>query len=214
MFIVAQFLEDVRTGLSKPLPGEPAQNRLSPARNYSTREFLRLNPNHRKSAVMLLLWLEGNKICSLLIRRPEYEGVHSGQMALPGGRFEAGDESLRITAMRETREEIGFEVPESLVAGALSPLYIPVSNFLVQPYVALLESRPLLNPDPKEVSEAVMFNILSLLEPGSIKTMERINANGLKVKTPYFEIEGFNVWGATAMILGEFTALAQGIISS
>jgi 8-oxo-dGTP pyrophosphatase MutT (NUDIX family) len=214
MISPADFFSDLRLQLQSALPGEMAQSRLSGVRRYSTSEFLIRNPGYRKSAVMILLWPENRIIHSLLIRRPVYEGVHSGQMAFPGGSYETGDPGLVDTAIRETKEEIGVEIIENQVAGILTPLYIPVSNFLVQPVVACLDRRPVFKADPEEVSEILDFELELILVPSAVKSKLRVLANGLKAETPYYDIRGSEVWGATAMILSELSVIVKNIISS
>jgi 8-oxo-dGTP pyrophosphatase MutT (NUDIX family) len=200
--------------LALPLPGEEAQYRMSRWRLHSTAEYLKQYPNHRESAVALLLWPEADTYRTVLIRRPEYEGAHGGQMALPGGQKDPSDCNLLDTAIRETREEIGVELGADQILGKLSPLYIPVSNYLVQPWVALLEQRPVFHPDPAEVSALLDFDLSLLLLPDTLKSSMRVLGNGLKAETPYYDIEGSEVWGATAMILSELAAVLEEIISS
>jgi 8-oxo-dGTP pyrophosphatase MutT (NUDIX family) len=214
MYNKPDFIWRLKNQLLQPLPGEEAQYRMSRLRLHSTAEYLLLNPSHRESAVALLIWPEAESYRTVLIKRPEYEGVHSGQMALPGGKRDVSDRDLVETAIRETREEIGVELKRNQIAGGLSPLYIPVSNYLVQPWIALLEERPLFHADPEEVSALLDFDLSLLLHTSTLKTSLRVLGNGIKAETPYFDIEGSEVWGATAMILSELSALLEKIISS
>lgn len=211
---MADFFSLLSRQLKMTLPGEAAQNRLSAFRRFSTTEFLSQNPGYRKSAVMILLWPENGIIHSLLIRRPEYDGVHSGQMALPGGRYESGDTDLVQTAIRETKEEIGVSISQKEIAGVLTPLYIPVSNYLVQPVVAFLSERPAFVPSAEEVSDVLVFDLELILDPRSLKSGNRTFSTGLKAETPYYDIRGSEVWGATAMILSELSVILQSVISS
>jgi 8-oxo-dGTP pyrophosphatase MutT (NUDIX family) len=209
-----EFFVALSKKLEEPLPGEAEQKRLSSYTNYTITELLAKNPNPKKSAVMIILWPESGSIRSLLIRRQEYEGVHSGQMAFPGGKFDPADDDLIGTAIRETLEEVGLEIDPDAVAGGLSPLYIPVSNFLVNPYVAFLENRPVFHPNPGEVEALVDFDVSHILNEENIKSKDRIFSNGIQRKTPYYEIGGSEVWGATAMIISELATVLRSIISS
>src|ERR1044071_6755845 len=121
------FFKALQQSLAGTLPGEAAQHRMSSRARISTAEYLQKNPNHRNSAVLLPLFPYEGTIYTMLIRRPSYDGMHSGQLALPGGKVEEGDASLTFTAIREMEEEVGIRVPEANVLGALSPVYIPVS---------------------------------------------------------------------------------------
>jgi 8-oxo-dGTP pyrophosphatase MutT (NUDIX family) len=164
--------------------------------------------NARKSSV-LLLFFEKNELPHLVfIKRTIYNGVHSGQIAFPGGKWETNDTSLYNTALREASEETGI-LPEKVnYIGKLTDLYIPPSNFLVSPFVGYYSGVPLFNPDPKEVSsilEISLNEILILTDP-----FPKVNItipDGTKFETYGFEFNGNIVWGATAMILNEFLIL-------
>lgn len=142
----------------------------------------------------------------VLIRRPEYPGVHSGQIALPGGRRE-GSESLEQTALRETKEEIGVRAVTLEVIGALSPLYTPPSNFCIYPFVAYSLIHPTFQPDPREVAEVVEVPLRLLLDL-SIRRVETWHFEQIGARrVPFFDVYGHHVWGATAMILSEFITM-------
>jgi 8-oxo-dGTP pyrophosphatase MutT (NUDIX family) len=143
-----------------------------------------------------------------LIRRPEYPGVHSGQIALPGGRRE-GQESLRATALRETMEEIGVSPETVHVIGQLSPLYTPPSNFCIFPFVASTTSRPTFHLDPYEVAELVETPLSLFFNPTVYKEEDWIFSQDGRRRVPFFDVFGHKVWGATAMMLSEFITLLQ-----
>jgi 8-oxo-dGTP pyrophosphatase MutT (NUDIX family) len=214
MFTFPEFCQLLTTALQSPLPGEQAHNRLSWFKRLPYKEELTLQPSYKQSAVLILLWPQNDSWRCLLIRRPDYEGVHSGQMAFPGGRKEEGDTSLLQTAIRETWEEIGVQIPENEIVGALSPLYIPVSNFLVYPFVACVSRKPVFNPAPEEVQELVDFDLFELLDETKVKRKARLMKPGLKAEAPYYDIEGREVWGATGMMLSELSDVLKSFISS
>ncbi|OQY44212.1 MAG: hypothetical protein B6242_13140 [Anaerolineaceae bacterium 4572_78] len=162
---------------------------------------------HKEGSVLLLLYPnENDELYFVLIRRSEYEGVHSGQMSLPGGKREGG-ESFESTALRETHEEIGT-LPEHVnILGSLSPLYIPPSNFMVYPFVGYFSFRPKFILDENEVAALIEVPLSLLMD--STNRHQTIMAHphlGL-TNIPYFDIFGNKVWGATAMILAEFIEL-------
>jgi 8-oxo-dGTP pyrophosphatase MutT (NUDIX family) len=214
MFTFPEFCQLLTTALQGPLPGEQAHNRLSWFKRLPYKDELTLQPSYKQSAVLILLWPQNDSWRCLLIRRPDYEGVHSGQMAFPGGRKEEGDVSIMQTAIRETWEEIGVQISENEIVGALSPLYIPVSNFLVYPFVACASSKPVFNPAPEEVQELVDFDLFELLDETKVKKKERLMKPGLKAEAPYYDIEGHEVWGATGMMLSELSDVLRSFISS
>ena len=181
---------------------------MAPERRLHLDRRTLIQPNHREGAVLLLLYPgPGDELHFILTRRPEYNGHHSGQMSFPGGRREPG-EPLSATALRETHEEIGVPPRTLTLLGPLSPMYIPPSNFMVYPFVAFTAARPAFHPN-HEVAEIVEAP-LSILLDESIRHTERRFIDRLgNTEIPYFDIRGHKVWGATAMILSEVTALLQ-----
>lgn len=189
--------------LREPLPGKDAHLKMSP-QPVDMRRFEPILPeNHRKSGVLILFYPGETGSFFPLIKRPEYPGFHSGQVAFPGGKMETGDINIIQTALREAEEEVGIDRRKVQVLGNLSDLYIPTSNFLVSPIIGFLENRPELVPEEKEVSRIIQTELQFLLNPEVIKQKVLEFGPNLKLDTPYFEIDGEVVWGATAMILSE-----------
>jgi 8-oxo-dGTP pyrophosphatase MutT (NUDIX family) len=207
----ALLLNNLKNTLVGPLPGANAQSLLAPV-NRTLVDPTQLKPGEFKpSAVMVLLYKDAlDELFFPLIQRVEYEGVHSGQISLPGGKQEESDADLEQTAIRECYEEIGMD-GELQLLGKLSPLYIPVSGFLVQPYVSFLHTTsPGFKPQTSEVSAVYSIKLKDLLDD------TKLNRGSVKVKdysvlTPYFLLEDKQVWGATAMILSEMKALLKPI---
>ncbi|REJ81431.1 MAG: CoA pyrophosphatase [Bacteroidetes bacterium] len=158
-------------------------------------------------SVMILLYEEEERVKIPLILRPDNTGIHSGQVALPGGRFEPADENLINTALRETKEEIGVDSDRIKLIGKLTELYIPPSNFLVYPHIGMLKGRPLFIPDRKEVVKVIPLDLELLMDERRVHEKEIRLSNGLGIVTPYFNVNGYTVWGATAMILSEFKSV-------
>jgi 8-oxo-dGTP pyrophosphatase MutT (NUDIX family) len=144
-----------------------------------------------------------------LIKRPTYAGVHSGQIAFPGGKMEPEDESLSVTAIREAWEEVGILPEEVKLIGPISDLFVPASNFLVSPIIGYSEKKPLFVPELKEVDRIIEtpLELLLHLETRKQRTLEV--GGKIKLDAPYFDIENEIVWGATAMILGEFLQVLE-----
>lgn len=193
-----------------PLPGMDAHLHMSPLPVDMRRFSPKIPDNHRKSAVLLLFFPEDGKGFFPLIKRPVYPGVHSGQVALPGGKVEPNDPDVYFTALREAEEEIGIEAGKVEVLGRLSDLYIPTSNFLVSPVVGILAETPYLVPEQKEVARIIRTEVSSIFQPQIRKRTQLDLGGGLRLETPYFEIDGEIVWGATAMILSELIHLLEG----
>jgi len=135
-----------------------------------------------------------------LMRRPEYDGVHSGQISLPGGSREA-DETFEETALRETREELGVVEPIEIV-GALTPIYVPPSDFEIHPFVGYLPERPNWTRDEYEVAEIIEAPVATLFDEEA-KGVEEATRDGNRWTFPFYRVGQYKVWGATAAILSE-----------
>jgi len=194
------FTEDLRQRLRQPLPGEAAHAKMASEARY--RLGIRPNERTRRSAVLICFYPHKNSIYLPLILRPQYDGVHAGQMAFAGGRAEPFDENLTRTALREAQEEIGIRVSDVKVLGLLTELFIPPSNFYVQPVVGVLPYRPDFYPDPREVEAVVEVELDTLLDE-TIVGDSKIEVRGITVDAPFYQIEGYRVWGATAMMISE-----------
>ncbi|GIV77155.1 MAG: coenzyme A pyrophosphatase [Litorilinea sp.] len=202
----SSFLAQLRADLQGPLPGRPAQNRMAPRPRPGDIIPEQAGAHVRRGGVLLLLYPREGQIYLPLILRQTYDGVHSGQVGLPGGGYEEADGDLTQTALREAHEEIGVPPEEVEVLGRLSPLYIHASNFLVQPTVGWIGYRPAFHIDPYEVARLLEVPLLTFLDPSRLR-QEEWQLRDRVALVPFFDIEGQTVWGATAMILGEFLAL-------
>lgn len=185
------------------LPGMEAHLKMAPPQRFANRAYYQPDEKTRHSAVLLLIYPKEDKLYFPLIVRPENSGVHSGQVALPGGKKEDDDPDYIATALRETSEEIGVEVPRECVLGQLSSLYIPPSNFLVHPTIAALPHTPEFVPDQREVAQLLHIDLQDFQEK-DCRREGLVSAKYLKAKVPYYDIADKIVWGATAMILSEF----------
>ena len=174
------------------------------------KEFIPEGIVPKLGAVLILFYPKNNRIMTLLMRRPDYDGTHAGQISFPGGKFEEADADLSRTAIRETQEETGTDGSGIEVIGKLTDLYIPPSNFHVHPFVGCASQALTFSPDPAEVAELFEIDIAELLDKNSVKTMPRFNKTlNKEVDTPYFEIRGNVVWGATAMMIAELREILK-----
>jgi len=197
--------KSLTTIFNNPLPGRDIQYKMAPDDRDDLLNKYSIDKDTRKSAVILLIYKKQNNYYSVLIKRPEYNGPHSGQISFPGGKFEkTKDLSLQDTAIRETHEEIGIKIDVNNIIGELTPLFIPLSNIMVYPYVAFLEKKISFTADKTEVKKIIEYKLSDLFVP-EIKKIEIKN----NVKIPYFFINNQKVWGATAMILNEFIYLIK-----
>ncbi|WP_338876859.1 CoA pyrophosphatase [Spirosoma sp. SC4-14] len=194
------FTKQLRQRLQQPLPGEVAHQKMASAARY--RLGIKPNERTRRSAVLICFYPYQDSVYLPLILRPQYDGVHAGQMAFPGGRMERFDENLTRTALREAQEEVGIRVTDVKVLGLLTELFIPPSNFFVQPVVGMLPYRPDFYPDPREVEAVVEVDLQTLMDE-TIVGDSQIEVRGIIVDAPFYQIQGHRVWGATAMMISE-----------
>ena len=205
---IARNINLLRAKLQEALPGKEVQERMSP--NIRTGlNFIHEKPL-RQSAVMLLLYPKNDTLYLAYFKRPEYDGPHSGQIAFPGGKAEMQDISLLETALRETKEEFGI-VPETInVLGALTKIYIPVSNMEVSPFVGFIASTPIFMPNKDEVSYIIELPVSTLLDD-TVKKRETKFRHGMEIETPMYVYNKEEIWGATAMITSEFEEILRSI---
>jgi 8-oxo-dGTP pyrophosphatase MutT (NUDIX family) len=197
------FIDNLKTNLQRPLPGEEAQFEMAHVKREKVLANSYESQNYRASAVLILLYPnEQQQTSVLLIERMTYDGHHSGQIALPGGKAELTDTDLQATALREFFEETGADATPTVI-GKLTPVYIPVSKFMVQPFVSYVEQKPNFSASAYEVNELIEWEINYLLNPNIIKETTIEPTPGFKLKTPYFDVQGKVLWGATAMMLNE-----------
>jgi 8-oxo-dGTP pyrophosphatase MutT (NUDIX family) len=197
--------------ISIGLPGIDAQLKMAPVHRINEIRKGLQSQDSVKSSVLILLFLNNDVIKTVVMLRPSYDGVHSGQISLPGGKWETSDIDLSTTALRETHEEIGIPPYKIRLIGQLSPLYIPPSNFIVYPFIGISETKPEFIRDPMEVQEIIELDIAELLDRNNATT-RRINfRDGTSLVVPCYVFGETIIWGATAMILSEFTALFENI---
>ena len=200
---IERIKELLQEAFTKELPGKDAHVKMAPQPLDLRRFTTSFSEPPKKSGVLLLFYPDASTIYFPLIKRPQYPGAHSGQVALPGGKVEEGDPDVVFTALREAEEEIGIDAGKVEVIGSLTELYIPVSNFLVSPIVGFLDHKPTFVPEQREVARIIPTTLNHLIQPEIVKQTPISLGGGKYLETPYFDIAGEVVWGATAMILSE-----------
>lgn len=157
----------------------------------------------RQASVLILLYPTNTDLSFVLVRRAHNpHDVHSGQISLPGGSRE-DDETVIQTALRETREEVGVPQEKIDVLGRLSCLYIPPSDFEVRPVVGYVGTRPTWQLQSTEVVGVLECPLAWLLDD-SRKVIEDWDMPDRVLHVPWYNVHGYKVWGATAIILSEF----------
>lgn len=171
--------------------------------------------NARKSAVMALFYpnAEGETNFVLILRKT-YSGVHSNQVGFPGGKSEPEDINYETTALRETEEEVGVDLNSIKVIREITATYIPPSNFLVQPFIGIVQETPTFVAQPSEVEAIIEVSLVDFLSEKAVIEKELTNSYMKKIQVPAFYLNEYVVWGATAMMLSEVKDIISKAISN
>jgi len=201
-----QFSKDeLKQKFQLPLPGLASHLKMAP--KHRVQDLINKSDdarNAQKSAVLILFFQESNELKMIVIRRSSYVGIHSGQIAFPGGRFETEDIDVRTTALREIEEEIGILREDIEIIGRLSDIYVPPSNFLISVFVGYLEVKPTYKMQEREVDEVIEIPVTEFFKPDVIKQKD-FYVNSIKAASdaPYFDVNNAEIWGASAMVISE-----------
>ncbi len=186
------------------VPGESSHFIMAPEiRMKELNSMMIEERNPRNAAVMMLFYPKKSTTHIALILRPEYEGVHSGQIALPGGKVEMQDQNYTETALRETQEEIGVPMNTVEVIKSLTKVYIPPSNFWVHPFMGFTEERPDFVLQKEEVAKVIEVPLAELLNEDNVTAQKLSTSYAENIEVPSFKLNSYVVWGATAMMLSE-----------
>lgn len=206
--LLPSFIQEIKKHAAQGLPGEDAHLELIPVSRTLSSEAKARSTTYRESGVGIILHPTLNGIECILIQRRPYDGVHGGQISFPGGKRDEEDLDLEYTARRECFEEIGLPIGLGELIHPLTEVYIPVSDFIVQPFIFYLNELPELIPNEREVQSIISFDVMDLLEESSFKRKPIQISKGMTLKDiPYFDIHGHVIWGATAMMLSELRAI-------
>ncbi len=198
------FLQYVPKLIALDLPAIEAHLKMAPLeRAVSIKNRAAESENPRTAAVLMLCYPKKGKTHLVLIVRNSYKGVHSAQIAFPGGKYEHEDADFVATAIRETHEEVGVLPNQIEVVKSFTQVYIPPSNFIVHPFLGICREEISFIPNPLEVAEIIELPITTFLSDTIVIETELKTSYANSVKVPAFEIEKHVVWGATAMMLSE-----------
>tara|TARA_Y100000588_G_scaffold136794_1_gene150519 strand:- start:251 stop:883 length:633 start_codon:yes stop_codon:yes gene_type:complete len=161
----------------------------------------------KDAAILVALFEKDGEYCFPMIKRPENVKNHPGQIALPGGAKEK-EESLEETALREAQEEIGIDTDKVEIIGKLTPIPVPVSGYLVQTYIGIIDEEPNWKLSKDEVADFFILKLSELLDADN-EYYEKWNLRGFDAKVPIFKIGDLKIWGATASVLSEFIELTK-----
>lgn len=206
--VPADLVKRLEVALSRPLPGLQAQLRMAPNPRVGW-DPLKLPDGTRDGAALVLIYPHDDAFFLPLTVRGSQLRNHTGQVSLPGGRVDEG-ETIEAAALREAEEEIGVGREAVRILGRLTPLHIPVSNYLLHPVVGFVDARPVFNRAEWEVARIIEPTLAQLRDPATIKREFRTRTTGgqsIEIDVPFYDIDREKVWGATAMVLAEFCAI-------
>jgi 8-oxo-dGTP pyrophosphatase MutT (NUDIX family) len=203
--------EYIKHKLSESLPGVAAHLKMAPPhRVHELTNNLDNSLNAKKSAVLILFYHAGDALKMIVIRRSKYVGVHSGQIAFPGGRYEEEDKHVQTTALREIYEEIGISEEKIEILGRLSDIYVPPSNFLISVFVGYLSEKPEYKIQEREVDEVIEIPFTDFFKPDLIKEKDfYVGSLMAATKAPYYDVTNAEIWGASAMVISELLELLK-----
>lgn len=203
------FLNNVSKIKNLELPGEASQFKMVPPFRQELLNKVRDKiPFAKKAAILALFYPKNDETYLVLILRKTYKGVHSAQVGFPGGKLEA-NETLEQAAVRETFEEVG--VPQNIITVIrdLTSVYIPPSNYNVYPFLGYTEETPNFIKQDEEVEAIIEVSLKDLLDDNSFITKNVETSYAVSIDVPAFKLQGFDVWGATAMMLSEVKDLLK-----
>jgi len=153
----------------------------------------------KPAGVLIPIMERAASLSVLLTQRSAELKHHAGQVSFPGGRMEEHDQDVRVTALRETHEEVGIAPRHVSVIGYLGPMPT-ITGYAVTPVVGLVSDAADLVIDRTEVEFAFEVPLEFLLDEGNDRVVER-RFHGRSIPMLEFQYEGQRIWGATAQML-------------
>ena len=196
------------------LPGESVQFKMAPMERLQElrREAKNINTARRAGVMSLFYPSEDFETRLILILRKTYNGVHSAQVGFPGGKLELEDKTIQDAALRETEEEVGVSRETISVLKQLTEIYIPPSNFFVQPFLGIITELPKFVAQEEEVEALIEVTLQDFMDDINITTQILSTSYATSLEVPAFKLNGHIVWGATAMVLNEIRELLKMVL--
>ncbi|OAB77359.1 NUDIX hydrolase [Cochleicola gelatinilyticus] len=196
------------------LPGEIVQHKMAPIeRIQELKNQARLKQTARKAGVMALFYPNNDgETFLILILRKTYKGVHSAQVGFPGGKVELEDTDIEQTALRETEEEVGVPQNAIAVVKKLTEIFIPPSNFFVQPFIGITEATPKFIPQEEEVEALIEVPLQHFMDDNILITKKITTSYAVDIEVPAYLLNEHVVWGATAMMLNEVREMLKEVL--
>ena len=209
-----EFLVSLSKIKNIPLPAEASQFKMSPPfRRELISRYKEAMKDAKRAGVLAMFYPNStNETHLVLILRKTYKGVHSAQIGFPGGKFEDDDETLKHTAIRETWEEIGVPEHQIKIVKQMTEVYIPPSNFYVQPFIGITEVTPKFMKQDEEVEDIVEVSLAHFLDENNVGNKLVATSYTEKIEVPAYVLNGHVVWGATAMMLSEIKDIIRAVL--
>ncbi len=206
--VMEKFAEKLKLEILKGLPGTEVQWQMASS-GRMVRNFPRTpGPDAKVAAVLILLFPNHGSVHTVFMQRPDYNGIHGGQISFPGGKRDDSDRDIIRTALREASEETGVNPEEISVINTLTTLFIPVSNTIVTPVVGWMNEKPGFNHHPDEVVFLFDGDLERFLNPSIVRIMP-MKIRGEIIDVKYYDYDGNVIWGATAMMLHELLTIIR-----
>lgn len=154
------------------------------------------------AAVLVPVYRDAKDVLRMVLLRRTEGGPHGGQIALPGGKVDPEDGSLRDAALREADEEIGLPRESATVLAELDAIETRVTGFRIHPFLAHVTPPAAWRIAEREVAEVLEPSVDELNDPGNRgSSLERFPQYPDPVRIDYIRVSGYRLWGATYRIL-------------
>lgn len=212
LMLFSEFITYIPKIQNTVLGGLDAQFELAPTyrKKYDLKKIQASNPT-LASVLVVFFENEFKQTSFVLTERANYNGHHAKQISFPGGKIDTNDKNLMDTAIRETEEEIGLIVNPNNVFRELTEVFIPPSNFLAHPFLAIYEEIPTFTAN-YEVERILTPSLSDLLDGKNRQQRKVTIPSGKQIETPCFVFDNRIVWGATAMMLNELHNLLKEVL--
>ena len=208
-----EFLRFVPKLIEAELPAFNAHLKMAPLERLESLKNSNAADNQpRMASVLMLFYPKNDKAHLVLIVRNSYKGIHSAQIAFPGGKYELEDENFAVTALRETHEEVGIHPDKIEILKPFTELYIPPSNFMVHPFLGISKEELVFVLEPAEVANIIELPLSTFLDDAIVIDTNLSTSYADNITVPAFKIEEHIVWGATAMMLSELKEVLKEVL--
>jgi len=158
---------------------------------------------YKHAGVLVPIFRQGGDYMILFTKRTNNLEHHKGQISFPGGSVDEEDNSVRDTALREAREEIGLLKEDVEILGRIDDTLTVVSDFIVHPFVGLIPYPYDFTINTDEVARLIKVP-LKAFHPENSGKGASFEFEDKAYRTPTYEYDGDVIWGATARIMEIF----------